>query len=303
LRVLVTGAHGFVGRWLTAELAAAGHEVVAFGHTELDVTDRAAVERCLEKTRPSAIAHLAAVSFAPDAREDPGKALATTVGGTVNLLDPAGRLQHAPAVLVAGSSEVYGAPVADDLPLGEDAPLRPSTPYAWTKISQEGIALALAARHHLPLVATRSFNHLGPGQRPVFVLPALAQRIVAYSAGQAADIPVGNIDVRRDFTDVRDVARAYRLLLEGLTDGRIRPGGLVVNVASGRSVAIRELLEHLWALAGVNAPLRVDPALVRPNDPAEIRGIATLLRELTGWEPLVPLETTLADVWRAYAQG
>ncbi len=141
----------------------------------------------------------------------------------------------------------------------------------------------------------RSFNHTGPGQRPDFVAPALAHRVLEARRSGSGDVVVGNLDVRRDLGDVRDVVRAYRLLLEGLRDGRVPPGS-VVNVATGRSVSIRRILEILSAAGGVVPTPRVDPQLVRENDPPEIVGDAAALRRLTGWQPTIPLEQTLADL-------
>ncbi|MDQ3871370.1 MAG: GDP-mannose 4,6-dehydratase, partial [Chloroflexota bacterium] len=225
------------------------------------------------------------------------RALQVNIGGTVNLLETVRRRPTPPVVLVTGSSEVYGAPDPADLPLSEASPLAPRTPYALSKAGQEGVSLAYAARYRLRLVATRSFNHSGPGQRPVFVVPALAARILAVREGREAVIRVGNVDVRRDFTDVRDVAQAYRLLLEAAYEGRIERGGGVFNVASGRATAVREIIDRLCALAGIHAWTSTDPELVRPDDPAEIRGDAAALRSLTGWSPAHDMTQTLADVW------
>jgi GDP-4-dehydro-6-deoxy-D-mannose reductase len=300
MRVLVTGASGFVGRWLTETLGGAGHEVIAIGH-DVDVLDADSISQALIDASPDAIAHLAAIAFAPDASADPAAAFSVAIGGTLNVLEAARSAERPPAVLVTGSSEVYGAPRSDDLPLRESAPLMPRSPYALSKAAQESVALAYAARFGMRVAVSRSFNHAGPGQRPVFVVPALAERIRALVAGDASDIPVGNIDVRRDLTDVRDVVDAYRLLLEAALEGTVPRGGIVVNVCSGRSIAIRFVVEELCRLAGVEPVIRVDRDLVRPNDPPEIRGDATLLENLTGWRATTPLTTTLADVWASVA--
>lgn len=304
MRILVTGAGGFVGRWLTRELELAGHEVIApRGRAALDVTDAEAVAATIRSAAPDAVAHLAAVSFGPDARSDPALALRTTVGGTVHVLEGVRHRSPSPAVLVSGSSEVYGRPRPEELPLTEESPLRPSSPYALSKAAQEGVALAYAARHGLRLAVTRSFNHAGPGQRGVFVLPALAERLRAVARGEATDVATGNLDVRRDFTDVRDVVRAYRLLLERLVDGHIASGGAVLNVASGRSVAIRELLAELCRVAGIEPVIRSDPALVRHDDPPDISGDPGALVRLTGWRPERPIESTVREIWEETPSG
>jgi GDP-4-dehydro-6-deoxy-D-mannose reductase len=298
MRVLITGAGGFVGRWLSRELTAAGHETIAVDHS-LDVRRADDVARSIDRARPDAIAHLAAVSFAPDAANDPQLAFQVAVRGTVNVLEGMRALAEPPALLISGSSEVYGAPRPDQLPLREDTSLNPETPYALSKVAQEGVALGYAQRLGLRVVVTRSFNHTGPGQRPEFVVPALARRVLAVSRGDMAEIPVGNIDVRRDLSDVRDVVRAYRLLLEQTTAGQ--QAASVVNISSGRSVAIRWIVEELSRLAGVEPRVRVDPKLVRATDPPEIRGDASLLHSLTGWQPEWTLEETLRSVWQEVA--
>lgn len=299
MRVLVTGASGFVGRWLSADLAAAGHEVLE-PPAGLDVTDADAVDAAMSEAQPDAIAHLAALSFAPDAAAEPERAFAVAVAGTINVLESAHRLRRQPQVLVAGSAEVYGLPQPADLPLREDAPLRPRTPYALSKAAQESIALTYAARYRLAVVVARSFNQVGPGQRPEFVVPALARRVRELRDGRAADIPVGNLDVRRDMTDVRDAARAYRQLLE-VAAGRGASAASVVNVCSGESVSIRSIVEQLAALAGVEPRTRVEPSLVRAVDAVDVRGDHQLLTSLTGWLPRIPLAQTLADVWHEVA--
>lgn len=301
MRVLVTGADGFVGRWLTRELEGAGHDVLAI-NPGVDVRDANSVADAVRMAKPGGIAHLAAVSFGPDASADPGKAFATAVGGTVNVLESARLLSDRPAVLVAGSSEVYGSPTTADLPLTEDHPLRAQTAYGLSKIAQESVAIAYANRYGLSLVVTRSFNHIGPGQRPDFVVPALAQRIAAVARGDTDRIPVGNVDVRRDLTDVRDVARAYRLLLEAAAEKRQGANGLVVNVCSGESVAIRWVVEELCRLTGMEPSLEIDRALVRESDAPEIRGDYSLLGQLTGWRPTISLPDTLREIWNETAQ-
>jgi len=153
-----------------------------------------------------------------------------------------------------------------DLPLGETAPLNPLHPYAYSKVAAEALALELARRDGLPLVVTRSFNHTGPGQRPVFVVPALARRVNLVRLGKAHAVAAGNLDVRRDISDVRDVVRAYRLQLERIATRGSALGPMVVNVASGQSVSIDAIAETLCRIAGVNPPITSDPALARPGD-------------------------------------
>jgi GDP-4-dehydro-6-deoxy-D-mannose reductase len=217
------------------------------------------------------------------------------VGGTEALIAAIVAIRRPIPLLVAGSSEVYGRPRPEDLPLTEDAPTEPRHPYGRSKLAQERAALAAAHVHGLSVVVTRSFNHTGPGQRADFVAPALARRVLAARDSGAQAIPVGNVDVKRDIGDVRDVVQAYRLLLEGLIAGVVGPA-MVLNVATGRAIAIREVLATLCRLAGVEADLFVDPALVRPDDSPEIVGDASRLRALTGWVSTIGLERTLTDL-------
>jgi GDP-4-dehydro-6-deoxy-D-mannose reductase len=300
VRVLVTGAHGFAGRWLIRELESAGHVAIpAPRGADEDLWNVARVRTQILDTRPDAVAHLAAVSFGPDAAADPDLAIQTNAGGTQAIVDALASIDSRIVLLVTGSSEVYGRPDPTDLPLREEAPLLATAPYGLSKVAQETVAVEGAVRHGIPTAVTRAFNHTGPGQRPMFAAPAFARRVLDVQAGRATVIRAGNVDVRRDLGDVRDVVVAYRLLLELLQRGEAGP--IVANVATGRSVSMREVITELSRAAGVEAPIEVDQALVRNNDPVEIRGDAGLLRKLTGWEPRRPLSETLQDLLSSVA--
>lgn len=293
MKVLVTGATGFAGTWLIRELEAVGYEAVGMPPSSaLDITDRHAVTAFVSAVRPDAIAHLAAISFGPDARRDPERAIAVNVGGTSAVLSAA---QHGRVpVLVASSSEVYGAPTPEDLPLRESSPLRATQPYGLSKVETEKMALAPTVG--VPVAIVRSFNHTGPRQRAEFVVPALAARIARAAKQGDHTIAAGNVDVRRDLSDVRDVVRGYRLILEALARDALPPGRRVYNVASGRAVAIRDVVNELAAIAGIDVMVAIDPDLVRKDDPPEIRGDASLIASDLGWRPLIPLGVTLRDV-------
>lgn len=294
MRILVTGATGFVGRWLIRELEGAGHDTVpAPAQAVLDITDGPAVSAFVNEASPDAIAHLAGVAFAMDAAQDPQKAFAVNEGGTRAVMNAA--LPSAIPVLIAGSADVYGRPAPGDLPLNEHAPLLADRPYGRSKLAQERTALEFGAAGAVPVVVTRSFNHTGPGQRPEFVAPALARRLLAARDSGRGEVAVGNLDVRRDIGDVRDVVRAYRLLLEGLAAGAV-PSGTIVNVATGQAVSIREVLALLAEAIGIAVEPRVDPTLVRRDDPPLIVADIGRIRALTGWTPEIPLRQTLSDL-------
>ena len=304
MRVLVTGATGFVGRWLVEELEAFGHDVIRAPSSDvLDIGDAAAVRRLMASALPDAVAHLAAVAFAPDAARHPDRAFAVNEGGTRAILEAVASTDPDTHVLVTSSSEVYGRPALEDLPIDEFQALRPDRPYGRSKLAQEEVASAIAAAHGIPLVLTRAFNHTGPGQRADFVVPALAARILDAAREGRGSIRAGNVDVRRDIGDVRDVVRAYRLLLEASARGDLPAGPSVFNIATGRAVAIRDLIEQLAALAGTTVDVETDPALVRADDPPEIRGDATRLTAATAWRPERPLSSTLADVFASVARS
>jgi GDP-4-dehydro-6-deoxy-D-mannose reductase len=245
---------------------------------------------------PDAIYHLAALTHVGDSWEDPSRVLRVNVLGTAEVLAAARSLDLAPRVLVVSSAEVYGVVTPEQLPLGEDAPTVPASPYAASKLAAEAVALQAWRGYGQPVIVVRPFNHIGPGQSPDFFVPALAKRIVDAQKVGAASLRVGTLSTRRDFTDVRDVVAAYRLLVE-----RGGPGA-VYNVCSGHDVAMAEVAAGLLKLAGADLSLRTDPELVRPVDVPVLRGDATRLRAATGWQPTIPLATTLADVlasWEA----
>jgi GDP-4-dehydro-6-deoxy-D-mannose reductase len=294
VRVFVTGGQGFVGPWLIKHLEACGDQVEAPG-PEADITVPGAIGAALAGARPEAVYHLAAQSSVGSSWSDVGQTFAVNTLGTVNVLEAARACAERPRVLLVSSSEVYGTVRLEDLPVSEDAPFRPSTPYAASKAAAELAGIQAWLGRGLEVVRVRPFNHTGPGQQSTFVIPALARQIVEATERGAASLLTGNLKARRDVSDVRDVVRAYRLLVE-----HGRPGQ-VYNVCTGQSVAIEDLARRLLQLAGADLDLRVDPERLRPVDVPDMRGDPTLLRQETGWQPLVALDQTLTDVldyWR-----
>jgi GDP-4-dehydro-6-deoxy-D-mannose reductase len=289
VRALVTGGRGFVGTWLTGYLSHCGDDVVAVDH-EVDVTDAEAVGRTVAEVAPEAVYHLAALAHVGASWSDPGAALRVNAIGTVNLLEAAHRCDPRPIVLVTSSAEVYGHVPEERLPVTETCPLAPVTPYAVSKVAAEYAGIQAHLAHGLPVIRVRPFNHVGPGQSPGFMVAALARRIVEAQRSGATSVPVGNLTARRDLTDVRDVVRAYRALVER------GDAGEVYNVCSGRDVAVSDVAQRLLRLSGADFELVTDPALVRPVDVPVVRGDPSRLEAVTGWRPEIELDVTLHDV-------
>ncbi len=283
-----------MGSWLVPHLRDLGDEV-AEAPADLDVTRGEALKEVMVAWEPDAVYHLAAWSHVGRSWEHPEEALRVNALGTLALLEAARACRGRPRVLLVSSAEVYGRVQPADLPIGEDSPLRPVSPYAASKVAAEFLGVQAHLAHGLAVLRARPFNHVGPGQSPDFVVPAMARRILEASREGRATIKVGNLSARRDFTDVRDVVRAYRLLVLSGEPGQ------VYNVCSGRDVAIKEVVQRLAALVDANLRLEPDPGLMRPADVAVLRGDPSRLVQATGWRPEVSLEQTLADVlaeWR-----
>ncbi|MGO9195720.1 MAG: GDP-mannose 4,6-dehydratase [Acidimicrobiales bacterium] len=293
----VTGGAGFVGKWLTEHLSASGDSVVAVD-AEVDVTSPTATRDSLRSVQPEVVYHLAGLAHVGRSWEDPGPTFTVNALGTLNVLEGAAACDSPPRVIVVSSAEVYGA--AGSAPVGEETPLRPVSPYAASKVAAEFLALQAFLGRGLPAIRVRPFNHVGPGQAPDFVVSALARRIVEAERAGGGRVAVGNLEAERDFTDVRDVVRSYRLLAERGVPGE------VYNVASGRSVRVKEVADRLVALAECPIRLETDPDLVRPIDVPVFLGDARKLAGATGWSPAIPLDETLADVleyWRSRPSG
>ena len=313
---MVTGVTGFVGGHLCEHLAAEGDVVAGISATgrwpvgsesigeavrverfDLASGDVAALADLIARKRPEAIYHLAAQANPQASVADPRGTWALNLGGTLSLLEAAKLSGLAPRVVIVGSGVCYGNPAPEYLPVREDCPLRPNNPYSASKAAADLLGIQHYLAHGTDTVMARPFNHAGPRQSSNYVLAALARQVAEVEAGLVPRVEVGNLDIVRDFTDVRDVVRAYRLLATGGAAGEI------YNLGSGRGTRLADALETLRGLAGVPIEVHVDPARVRPVDQPLLVADPTKLRAATGWTAAIPMERTLADMldhWRAF---
>lgn len=306
MTTLITGVAGFVGGYLARHIATIAPETVIHGtilpgsnppdipgvtYHELDLKDRQATADLIEALRPAYIYHLAAQAFVPRSFEDPWETLENNILSQLNVILACIQTQIQPRMLVVSSAEIYGIIQPHELPITEEAPLRPTSPYGVSKIAQDLLGYQYHLSHDLPIMRVRAFNHIGPGQAPNFVAPAFAMQIARIEAGlQEPVISVGDLSARRDFTDVRDVVRAYHLILQkGIP-------GAVYNVASGRSNSARELLDILLSHTDRQVQVVLNPDLLRPASIPVLEGDFTRLHAATGWEPQISFEQTLVDI-------
>ena len=315
MRALITGITGFAGSHLADYLLSDHPEVEVFGTrrwrsrmenvehlgdrvtlVECDLNDASAVSATLAEIRPQLIFHLAAQSFVPTSWRAPAETLTTNIVSQTNLFEAMRSLELDCTIQIAGSSEEYGLVLPDEVPITEDNPLRPLSPYAVSKVAQDLLAYQYFKSYGLRTIRTRGFNHTGPRRGEVFVTSNFAKQIASIEAGlQDPVIRVGNLSSQRDFTDVRDTVRAYWLAVQKGTPGE------VYNIATGKAITIRELLDKLLALSDAEVELEVDPDRLRPSDVEILLGDYSKLEGDTGWQPKIPLETTLRDTldyWR-----
>ena len=300
MRVLITGAGGFVGKHLAKELRTHGHTPFGFDRCGAgddcaefvygDLLSGGELESLITTAEPQACVHLAGAASVPRSWEDPAATFETNVGGTLRLLNLLARHQPRARILAVSSAEIYGSGRTG--PLTEDALPDPANPYALSKAAADRMALLLADRQGLDVMVVRPENHIGPGQSEDFVTMAFARQVARLAAGKQETLRTGNLDSRRAFCDVRDVASAYRLLLY---KGR---SGQAYNLSAAPPFPVRELLDGLCALAGIAPRIETDPQRYRPTDSRPALD-SRRLQEHTGWRPRYQLEDTLRTVWQS----
>jgi GDP-4-dehydro-6-deoxy-D-mannose reductase len=314
VRVFITGAGGFAGGHLVEHLltlpdmriTAAVFEPPGRNprldgrpveQRQLDLREAPAVHAAIADAQPELVFHLAAQAAVGQSFQDPWGTLANNIHAQVNLLEACRTIVPRARILVVSSAEVYGAAGPADAPLDERVPFAPANPYSVSKVTQDVLGLQYFLAYGLPVICARPFNHIGPGQGSGFVAADFASQIAAIEAGAREPVMfVGNLEAERDFTDVRDIVRAYALIL-----ARGEPGQ-AYNVCSGQAHSIQHLLDTLLSYSAIPIRVRQDPARMRPSDVPRRVGNASRLRALTGWEPQIPFEQSLLDTlndWRA----
>lgn len=312
MRALITGINGFVGGHLAEHLLAAtdwqifgmvrenGLHLPALREhveaTQLDLLDASAVKRCIHAIRPDVVFHLAAQAHLPTSFRDPAGTLTSNILMQLHLFEAIRATAIDPTIVVVGTGEEYGAVQPHEQPVREATPLRPVNPYAVSKVAQDMLAYQYFAAHKLKTIRMRPFNHSGPRQEDRYAITGFAHQIARIEAGlQPPVVRVGNLQAQRDFTDVRDIVRAYRLAAEHGESGE------VYNLGSGQPVAIQEILDRLLSLSTATIDVQPDPERMRPADVPLIACDATRFRERTGWQPQISLERMLRDIlddWR-----
>jgi GDP-4-dehydro-6-deoxy-D-mannose reductase len=308
MKYLVTGCHGFVGAHLVRHIAREDPEAVIIAVDRrpvmlpevaeshgVDLLDLEAFAAIVERHEPHHLVHLASLSSVGASWHDPVASFTNNTNIFLNVLECVRRRSERTRVLSVGSSEEYGVVSPRDLPLTENSPLRPASPYAVARVAQEHLGDVYVRGFGLDVVATRSFNHVGPGQSDQFVISALGKQFAELASGRRRHLEVGATSVVRDFLDVRDVVRAYHSLLARGARGE------VYNVCSGRGVSIAAIIERFQAITGLSPEVVTDPARVRPVENALVVGSNEKIEEAVGWRPTIPLEQSLRDVfdfWR-----
>lgn len=308
-KALIIGAAGFVGKYLLAHLSAAyswelyatklPHEHIDFADAQildLDIMKKEDVQKLLDEVQPDYIFHLAAQSSVALSWKKPELTVDINIKGSLNLLDAVRDSGLTPHILLIGSGEEYGHIAPESVPVTEETVLHPGNLYAATKACQNMIGTIYAQAYGMHVVMVRAFNHIGPEQLPAFVVADFCRQVAAIEKGSSDPVMrVGNLSAKRDFTDVRDVVRAYGLLIQDGVPGE------TYNIGSGHAIAIQELLEHILKLSTSQISVETDPAKLRPVDVPIIEADISKLTGAISWKPEIPLDTTLLETlnyWR-----
>ncbi len=315
MRVLITGITGFAGSHLADYILENHPGTKVFGLVrwrsrmenilhirerlqlvEADLKDMVSLKKCLEEVKPDRIFHLAAQSFVPTSWKCPSETFAINAVGQIHLFEAVLSLGISPKIHIAGSSEEYGLVNSDEIPMKETNPLRPLSPYAVSKVAQDLLGWQYFKSYGLRVVRTRGFNHTGPRRGEVFICSNFAKQIVEIESKKRKPVLlVGNLEARRDFTDVRDIVRGYWLCSERGEDGD------VYNIGTGKTYSMKEILEMLLAISNIDVKIEVDPQRLRPSDVPVLLSDSSKFKKLTGWEPKIPLRQSLQDLleyWR-----
>jgi len=316
MRALITGITGFVGSHLAEYLLAQGYEV--FGSVrwrskrdntahleaqksitlfETDIKDPLSVRNTISKALPTEVYHLAAQSFVPTSWAAPAETLDTNIQGQLNILEAVRELVPQARVHVVGSSEEYGLVYPGEVPITEDQPLRPLSPYGVSKVAQDLLGWQYSQSYGMNVIRTRAFNHTGPRRGEVFVTSNFSRQLAQIAKGKHDPVMrVGNLEAKRDFSDVRDVVRAYHL---AVTKGK--PGD-VYNICSGVGRSIQSVLDMLLDITGLDVKIEQDPKRMRPSDVMVLEGSYEKIKREIGWEPTIPFEKTLNDLYEFWLE-
>ena len=315
MKVLITGITGFAGSHLADYILDNHPDAQVYGMirwrsrmenilhiesrihlVEADLKDMGSLKKCLAEVQPDRIFHLAAQSFVPTSWKCPAETFAINAGGQINLFESILSLGISPKIQIAGSSEEYGLVNSEEIPMKETNPLRPLSPYAVSKVAQDLLGWQYFKSYGLKVVRTRGFNHTGPRRGEVFICSNFAKQVVEIEKQKREPvIYVGNLEAKRDFTDVRDMVRAYWLGLEKGEDGE------VYNLGTGKTYSIKEVLDKLLAISKVDVKIEVAPDRLRPSDVPVLLSDSSKFKQLTGWEPQIPFSQSLQDLleyWR-----
>ncbi|MBI2576836.1 GDP-mannose 4,6-dehydratase [Candidatus Woesearchaeota archaeon] len=296
MKALITGINGFVGPYLKSHLEGNSFQVVGTDihpgeHVDVvaDIQDKDKVLKLIAREKPELIFHLAAQSSVKLSWEQPELTRKVNVEGTRNLLDAVLAAGIEPKILLVSSADVYGIPAK--LPLTEESPLKPISPYGHSRLEQEQLALS----YNLLIIISRSFTHTGPGQNPIFVCSDFAKQVVEVELGKRKEVTTGELSIKRDIIDVRDMVKAYLLALQ---KGKPKD---IFNICGGKSYSLKEILGVIISLSGKSIPVRTEPGKIRKHDTPVILGDNSKFSKAAGWKPTIPLSQTLNEMvedWR-----